>query len=160
MKEKCTKPSCDYWHPPECVKHLTNEVWKFGENSAFLHSDVGEAPNKISKKDSKSDKRLLQFYAVHRELGCVSQDIELTEQTVGPTNARGSILKNNDKRCPRAHLDLKYTKTAERLTNIGEQVGPCLEVLQGGTPHHPSSNAPTFADRDPNWTLWDVRKAA
>ena len=23
--EKCTTPSCDYWHPPDCVKHKTNE---------------------------------------------------------------------------------------------------------------------------------------
>ena len=101
---------------------------------AFLHSDKSKTPNKISKKRIRNPtKRLLQFYAVHRKLGCVSQDIELPEQTVGPTNARGSILKNNEKRSPRAHLDLKYTKTAERLTNIGEQVGPCLEVVQGGT---------------------------
>ena len=44
-----------------------------------------------------------------------------------------------------------------------EQLDPSLGVMQGGHKHHRNSNAPTFADRDPNKTLFaenDVRITA
>ena len=31
LNEKCTTPSCDYRHPPECVKHKTKVCCKFVE---------------------------------------------------------------------------------------------------------------------------------
>ena len=35
VKETCTDPSCDCWHPPDCVKHDTKEGFNFGEKCAF-----------------------------------------------------------------------------------------------------------------------------
>ena len=83
----------------------------------------------------------------------MSRDIELPEPTVGLTNERRSNQKKSDTRSPRIHLELKYTKTAKRFINILEHLGPFLGVIQGGAPHHPNPNAPTFADGDPNHTL-------
>ena len=44
-----------------------------------------------------------------------------------------------------------------------KQLGPPLEVIQREDEHHRNSNAPTFADKDPTYTLWaedGARKAA
>ena len=97
-------------------------------------------------------KQLLRLYAVFRSwVVCLRT---LPEPTVGPTHVRRSILKECGKRSPRAHLKQRYTETAEHFINIREQLGPSLGVIQGGAPHHRSPNAPTLADRDPNYTLW------
>ena len=78
-----------------------------------------------------------------------------TCQTVGPTNVRRSILKKSGKRSPRVHLELKHKKTAERFINIREQLGPISGNYPGWGALSPlKPNAPTFAGRDPNNTLW------
>ena len=95
-------------------------------------------------------------------MGCASQDVELPEQTVGRTDVRRSILKRNGKRSPRAYLELKDTKTADRFIKHRAQLGPSLGVIQGGHKHHRHPNAPTFENVDPNNTLWaddDARNA-
>ena len=108
-------------------------MWK---RCASLHSDNNEAPTKKSKKDQRSGKATIAIFHNNQKLGCASQDDELPEQTVGPSNVRQSIPKSG-KRSPRAHLSLKYTKTSAWVDrNI---INP---------------NAPTLADRDPNNTLW------
>ena len=85
LKEKCTKASCNRWHPPECVTHTTNEGCKFGDTCAFLHSSKCGAPNKTkTKRGSKSDKPTLPVVHCIQKLGSASQDIEsLPEPTVG-----------------------------------------------------------------------------
>ena len=60
----------------------------------------------------------------------VSQDVELPTSTVGFTNESRSILKKNGKRSPRAHLDFKCTKTADRFNKVQEQSEPSLGVIQ------------------------------
>ena len=108
--------------------------------------------------DSKSDKATVAIVRSAQKLGCVSQDVELPEPTVELANVRRSILKKSGKRSPRAHLELKYTKTAEQFIKLREQVGPSLGVIQGGAAHHP-----TFAYRNPTYMLWaeyDERKSA
>ena len=57
LNGKCTNPSRDYWHPPESVKHKTDEGCKVWETSAFLHPG-NEAPSKKSKKDQKSGRAI------------------------------------------------------------------------------------------------------
>ena len=78
----------------------------------------------------------------------------LPEPTVRPTNVRRPILKKSRERFPRTHLELKFTNTSQRFIQIRGQLGPSLGVIQGGATHLRRSNAPTFADRDPNYTLW------
>ena len=64
LKGKCTKPSCNCWHPPECVKHKTNEGCQFWESVRFV-SHNNEAPRNTSKKRTRHLKiTILQFYAV------------------------------------------------------------------------------------------------
>ena len=64
LKGKCTKPSCNCWHPPLCVKHKTNEGCQFWESVRFV-SHNNEAPRKMSKKRTRHLKiTILQFYAV------------------------------------------------------------------------------------------------
>ena len=36
LKETCTGPSCDCWHPPDGVKHYTKEGCDFGDKCAFF----------------------------------------------------------------------------------------------------------------------------
>ena len=84
----------------------------------------------------------------------VSQDFELPEQTVGTSSARRSVLNKSGKRSPRAHLDIKIEKIAERFIKIREQLGPSLGVVQVRPNYHRNSIAPTFADGDPKNTLW------
>ena len=36
LKSKCTRPSCDYWQPPDCVKQKTDEGCKFREHVCFF----------------------------------------------------------------------------------------------------------------------------
>ena len=73
-------------------------MWK---RCASLHSDNNEAPTKKSKKDQRSGKATIAIFHNNQKLGCASQDDELPEQTVGPSNVRQSIPKSG-KRSPRA----------------------------------------------------------
>ena len=56
-KGKRRKPSCDYWHPPECVKHKTDECCKCCENCAFQTTMKRQARSR--EKDSN-----LHLYSV------------------------------------------------------------------------------------------------
>ena len=131
----------------------------------FLHSDNNDALSKKWEQDKNFEKATIALVRSNQKLGCISQDVELPRQTVGPANVRRSIPKKSGKRSPKVHLELKYTKTAERFIDIREQLGPSLAVIVGGAKHHRNHNAPTFADRDPEiqTTLWaedGARKAA
>ena len=130
LEGKCTKPSCDYWHPPECVKHKTNGGCKCGDNFAFLHSENSEAPSKKTKIDSNADKATLANVRSFQKFGCVSQDLEsLPQPSVGPTNVRRSILKKSSKISRRAHLKLRYnTKTAEHFIKLRPK--SCVEFAE------------------------------
>ena len=64
----------------------------------------------LSQKSEKGDHCNC---ASHQKMGCVSQDIELPEPTVGLSTENLSILKKNGKISPRAHLELKFSKKEE-----------------------------------------------
>ena len=72
------------------VKHKTDEGRKVGERCASLHSD-NEAPSMTSNNDQKSGTAADAIVRSDQRLGCVSQDLELPEQTVGPTNVAGGV---------------------------------------------------------------------
>ena len=76
----------------------------------------------------------------NQKLDCVSEDVKLPEQTVGLTNVRPSILQRSGRRSPRAHLEIKYTKNAERLMNLSSNI---LGIIQGVPKHHRNSNPHT-----------------
>ena len=117
MEGTCTKLSCDYWRPPEWVRHKTPQGCKFGETCAFLHSKNSDPPNKTSNKDSKSGQALVASVRSTQKLCCVSQDVKLSIYMVGLTNARRSPLK-------KAARDLQgyiSNLNTRRLQNIHER---------------------------------------
>ena len=46
---KCTTPSCDYRHPPECQDYKTHSGCKFGELCVLTHKEEDSLPNKKQK---------------------------------------------------------------------------------------------------------------
>ena len=50
----CTRPHCEYGHPPECQFYKKK---KRGEKCLFPHHKVDEQPNKKPKKSDHSQKR-------------------------------------------------------------------------------------------------------
>ena len=72
LKGRYTKPSCDVWPPPVCVKHKADEGCKFGKSQSFLHSD-DETSSKKSKKDQKSETTTVAIVRSNQKLGCESQ---------------------------------------------------------------------------------------
>ena len=79
IKGKCSTPSCDYWHPPECQFYKTESGCKFWEKCLFAHTQVEDQPSKNPKKDG--DKNAVAFLKDARQLGCVCQDIEPLESS-------------------------------------------------------------------------------
>ena len=60
------------------VKHMANEVCTFGEKCAlFIQTTV-----KRHEKKSKPEQATVASVRSNQKLGCVSQDVELPEQTV------------------------------------------------------------------------------
>ena len=63
-------------------------------------------------------------------------------------------------------LRMRRTQNRRKLPNDSKcckQLGPPLGVIQREAEHHRNSNVPTFAGRDPTYTLWaedGARKAA
>ena len=102
-------------HHPTKVTRTTSIM----EPSLFEPTNVTYYPRSL-------EKTTIAILRSNHKMGCVSQDVELPAQAVGPTNLRQSILKKSGKRSPRAHLEIKCTKTVERSINFREQVGPSL----------------------------------
>ena len=50
IKGKCTRPSCDYWHPPESQLYETESGCKFGEKCSFAHRQVEDQPSKKNRR--------------------------------------------------------------------------------------------------------------
>ena len=48
---KGTRPSCDFWHPPECQNYNKKSGRRFGDKCAFIHQQVEGQPSRKPKKD-------------------------------------------------------------------------------------------------------------
>ena len=46
---KCTEPSCDLWHPPECLNYKSESGCKYGDCCQFRHTEVDSQPRKKSQ---------------------------------------------------------------------------------------------------------------
>ena len=164
LKGKCTKPSCNCWHPPECVKHKTNEGCQFWESVRFV-SHNNEAPRNTSKKRTRHLKiTILQFYACNPKLGCVISGRRIT-RTNGWTCERETVFCEEERQeISRERISNSNTrKLRKESSTFGNKWDFPLEVIQGGPKYHRNPNTPTFADRDPNNKLWaedGARKAA
>ena len=164
--QKCRKPSCDYWHPPDCSPTRRKKVAKFGEKCAFLHSDNSEALHKKSKKDQKSEKATIASVTPrsHQKLGCVSKDFDLPKPKVVLTREIRPILKNNVGIPPIVHLELQYAITAERYSSRFGNIWVHLwELSRVDTNIIAIPTRLGLENGDPNNTLWakeDARKAA
>ena len=82
----------------------------------------------MERQAKKSEeKRLFQLYAV---TPCASQDVELPEQTFGPTNARQSILKKNGKTTPRWCKKRSLVMGQTFVRNSRNELGKRSYILQ------------------------------
>ena len=74
LKETCTDPSCDCWHPPDYVKHNTKEGFDFGDKCAFLRRGKKQfAEQEKNKRDRKSDKASVAMVRTFQTVGlCIS----------------------------------------------------------------------------------------
>ena len=48
LREKCTYPSCNFWHPPVCLNYKSESGCKYGDTCRCVEAD-GQ-PSKTSKK--------------------------------------------------------------------------------------------------------------
>ena len=134
LERKCTKPSCDCWLPPECVKHRTDEGCILVENVCFFIPIMKRQmrSKKYKNFEKKKRDRPLQWYAVikhwvvnHTTSNCQDRLLDLRTWD-GPCWGRAArdlgkhILHSN------------VQKTAERFIKRREQLGPPLGVIQGG----------------------------
>ena len=69
IKGKCTRPSCNCWHPPECQFYKTESACNFGEKCSSPHWQVEDQQRKKPKKDG--DKNAVAFLKDARQLVCV-----------------------------------------------------------------------------------------
>ena len=51
LKESCTTPFCDKWHPPECLFNKSESGCWFGEKCSYAHCQVDEQPSKRYQKN-------------------------------------------------------------------------------------------------------------
>ena len=75
LKETCTDPSCDCWHPPDYVKHNTKEGFDFGAKCAFLRRGQRNSQNKKTtrEREVKSDKASVVILRIFQTVGmCIS----------------------------------------------------------------------------------------
>ena len=137
--KKCRKPSCDYWHPPDCVHRQDGRRLQSSVKSVrfFIQTTV-KRYTKSQTRIRHQRKRPLQVlrHAVIKNWVCVSQDFDLPKPKVVLTREIRPILKNNVGIPPIVHLELQYATTAERFIKIREHLGPSLGVIQGGQKHH------------------------
>ena len=163
LKGKCTKPSCNCWHPPECVKYKTKEGCQCGEKMCVSSFTTTKHQGKCRKKDPTSEKKQYCNRTQQSLIGlCISG--RRIARTDGWTCERETVFFEEERQeisesASRTHIHENCGKNI----NIREQVGPPLGVILGGPNHHRNPNTPTFADRDPNNKLWaedGARKAA
>ena len=72
-KRPARNPSCDYWHPPDCVKHNAKERRSLGEKCFFLHAGKSKTPNMKSGSKWASDKVSIAMVCNVQKLGSVSE---------------------------------------------------------------------------------------
>ena len=54
LEDKCSKSSCDFWHPPECQSYKKPSRCRFGDKCAFMHQQVEGQPCKKPNNDDNS----------------------------------------------------------------------------------------------------------
>ena len=69
LQGKCTKPSCDLWHPPECQTFKQPSGCRFGEMCAFKHQKVEKQPDRKPRKNG--DNSAAALLKNSRHTGCV-----------------------------------------------------------------------------------------
>ena len=147
LKETCTTPFCEKWHPPECLFYKSENGCRFGEKCSNAHRQVDDQPSKRSKKNG--DKSAMAMLQSTRQLGCVCQDMEPPKSS--------SILRKSSNilkpiRC------VRFTKAVVRHANIRNQ-NPSLGMICPSDPHQRNTNAPKFEDRSQAETEWQERCA-
>ena len=75
LKETCTTPFCEKWHPPECLFYKSKSGCRSGEKCSYAQRQVDEQLCKKSRKNG--DKIAVAILLKNtRQLGCEFQDME------------------------------------------------------------------------------------
>ena len=72
LGERCTYPSCIFWHPPVCLNYKSESGCTCGEKCRFRHVEADGQPSKKSKKSGV--KGPVDLLKESIQMGCVSQD--------------------------------------------------------------------------------------
>ena len=148
MHGKCTKPSCDSWHYPECQYYVKPSGCRFGDKCAVMHQQTDGQT--CDKPEQQSDEGAVAFLKNSRLLRCVFQDVEPPKFS--------SILQKSAAVSRPAHTVQFSTNTLLHV-KIWENQGLSLGVIQGTSPHERSPYAPKFEDRSQEETEWQERCA-
>ena len=115
LKETCTTPFCEKWHPPECLSYKSENGCRFGEKCSYAHRQVDEQPGKRSKKNG--DKSTVAILKITRQLGCVFQDMEPPKSS-SILRKRSNMLK--PMRCVRfTEAVLRHADTRDPNPSLG-----------------------------------------
>ena len=123
MHGKCTKPSCDFWHPPECQYYKKPSGCRFDDKCAFMHQQVEGQPYKKPKR--QSDEGAVARLKNSRQVVCVFQ---------GMTKPKFSSVS-------RLTHTVQFSKNTLRHIKIRESKCPTLGVIQRTSPHEGSPYA-------------------
>ena len=146
LRGTCTTPSCEKWHPPECLFYKSENGWKLGDKCSYAHRQVDEQPSKKSKNNG--DKVAVAILKKTRQFRCVFQDME-------PPKSSSILRKSSNIRKP--FRCVKFTTAVVRHANIRDQ-NPSLGTTGPSEPQR-NSNATKFEDRSQEGTERQERNA-
>ena len=123
IKGKCTRPSCDFWYPPEC------QIFKKNRDADTV-INVRLCSGRLKISPAKNRKRMvtkvqLQKFKDARQLGCAFQEIEPTKSS--------SILRQSTKVLTPIRR-VQFSKATLRHANIRESNGPSLGIICPANP--------------------------
>ena len=106
--EKCTNPSCNFWHPPVCLNYKSESGCTFVEKCRFRHVEADGHPSKKSKKSGVevqlSYKRSLhkseKFHSTERRKIGIQSHRQILQGHVAPhenSRKKGSIARRHSK---------------------------------------------------------------
>ena len=120
LKETCTTPFCEKWHPPECLFYKMDA--DLGKSGLMR---IARLMNSLARSEKKGDKSAVAILKNTRQLGCVFQDMEPPKSTT-ISRKSSNILKPI--RC------VRFTEAVLRHADIRDQ-NPSLGMICPGDPH-------------------------
>ena len=133
-KELAITPSCENFHPPECLFYNSEKGCRFGEKCSNAHRQVDEQPSKKSQKNG--DKSAVVFFEEYPTIGL---------RTLGYGAAEVFIDFAEGRKHTETNPTCTLTKAIARHTKIRDQ-NPSLGLICPNDPYEGNPSAPKFED--------------